>query len=99
VAPSPQTLPTSGGRSVGIVRSRTQATEFFMGMILHSPKDEMWTLMIKLILRRNRTGSMTIGWGTILPSVEVNIFGLQARQKFNKKILWNEQLPFHNYNI
>jgi hypothetical protein len=25
------TSPTSGGRSVGIVRSRTQATEFFMG--------------------------------------------------------------------
>jgi hypothetical protein len=27
---SAQTLPTSGGRSVGIVRSLTQATEYFL---------------------------------------------------------------------
>jgi hypothetical protein len=28
------TLPTSGGRSVGIVRSRTQATEFSLVLVL-----------------------------------------------------------------
>jgi hypothetical protein len=28
------TSPTSGGRSIGIVRSRTQATQFFNGIII-----------------------------------------------------------------
>jgi hypothetical protein len=40
VAPSPQKLaltsPTSGGRSVGIVRSRTQTTEFVLFVCLFS---------------------------------------------------------------
>jgi hypothetical protein len=44
----PQTLalisPTSGGRSVGIVRSRTQATEFFIiNYMLWNFVNETWS--------------------------------------------------------
>jgi hypothetical protein len=33
------TSPTSGGRSAGIVRSRTQATEFSLVLFLYQPRD------------------------------------------------------------
>ena len=52
------TSPTGGGRSVGIVRSRTKATEFFIGIrcsknlnILFTPDDFVFSPYPKILLK------------------------------------------------
>jgi hypothetical protein len=43
---SAMTVPTSGGLSVGIVRSRAQATEFSSVLVVHQPS-EHFTLYLR----------------------------------------------------
>jgi hypothetical protein len=51
------TSPTSGGRSVGIVRSRTEASKFFMGLIIDSVQKMIHCVaMLRHILLRVKRG-------------------------------------------
>jgi hypothetical protein len=58
------TSPTSGGRSVGIVHSRTQATEFslLLLLILYGPFVGPWTIFQFLDPMQN--SARALGWGS-----------------------------------
>jgi hypothetical protein len=55
------TLPTSGSRSVGIVRSRIKATELFLLLLLHNISSRTTTLGLTQPLREMSSGNLPLG--------------------------------------